>query len=274
MDVRRADLHMHTCFSDGVLSPSELVRTARRHGIHGLAVTDHDSVAGVPEAVVAGKKYGVEIITGVELSVSVAGCEVHLLGYLFDPDYKPFEERLKEVRADRADRAVKMISRFQDLGIEIELPVAAADKGTVSVGRPHLAAALMKGGYVESYKDAFARYLKDGGPAHVAKAPFPAEEALSLIHAAGGIGVLAHPASWVSDDTVLALVRAGLDGIEIVHPSHPVGLVRHYQAIARQHFLIETGGSDFHGSRPDEEKNLGRFSISYSQFNRIRGAVV
>lgn len=270
MDLRRADLHTHSSCSDGLLSPAELVAKARKHGILALALTDHDTVDGVAEAMEAGKRWGVEVLSGVELSVTVGETEVHLLGYAFDLENEGLRRHLDAFREARAERAAGMVARLNELGIPLDLAVVHEKAAGGTLGRPHVALALVEGGHVETYQEAFDRYLRDGAPASVAKPLFPAEEALAMLHAAGGIGVLAHPGHWTSDRVVMSLVRAGMDGIEVVHPAHDAMLGRYYRQLARDFGLIETGGSDYHGVRPGDEENLGRYSIPYPQVERVR----
>ena len=273
MDVRRADLHTHTTCSDGLLSPTDLVRKARRHGVHALAVTDHDCVTGYDEAVAAGARYGVEVIPGVELSVTVGGEEVHLLGYLFDPRHPGLRAHFERYEKVRHERARQIVARLHGAGVPLPFARVLEAAGGGVLGRPHIAAALVEAGYAASAADAFTDYLRDGAVAHVEKPQFPAEEALALLHEAGGIGVLAHPGHWTRIEAFEALVPAGLDGIETIHPSHNTALTQYYREVAQAHGLVETGGSDYHGFRPTDEQNLGRCSIPYPQLERIRKRV-
>lgn len=270
MDLRRADLHTHTFHSDGRLSPTELVRSARERGLQGLAITDHDTVDGVAEGMAAGRRWGVEVVSGVELSVTVGETEVHLLGYFFDLEHEALRRHLDAFREARLERARQMVEKLQALGLPLtfEAVLAQADGG--AVGRPHVALALVAAGLVETYQDAFELYLRDHAPAFVAKPLFPAEDALAMLHDAGGIGVLAHPGHWTSDTVLMQLIRAGMDGLEVIHPSHDFMLTRYYRSVARDFGLIETGGSDYHGVRPADDDNFGRYSIPYPQFDRLR----
>lgn len=272
MDVRRADLHTHTMCSDGKLSPSELVRKVHERGIRAMAVTDHDTIDGLPEAIETGVKLGIEVIPGVELSVTADGQEIHLLGYFFDPLNDEIVEHLQAFRRARKTRAEAIIGHLNKLGLKVCIEDVLAHARDGVVGRPHIAQALLSCGLVASYEDAFASYLKDHGPAFSPKPAFPAAEALAMLHAAGGIGVLAHPGTRTSGRMVRDLVRSGLDGIETVHPSHSFSLTRQYKDVARERGLIETGGSDYHGFRPGEDENINRYSIPYQRLDRIRAA--
>jgi predicted metal-dependent phosphoesterase TrpH len=270
MDLRRADLHTHTHCSDGRLAPAELVRSARQHGLQALAITDHDTIDGLAEGMAAGRRWGVEVVPGVELSVTVGETEVHLLGYFFDPDDARLRAHLTAFREARFDRARWMVHQLNGLGFALDLDDVLAQARGGAVGRPHVAQAMAASGYVATYQEAFDQYLRDGAPAFVSKPLFPAEEALEMLHRAGGIGVLAHPGHWTSDAVVRALVAAGLDGFEVIHPAHDLMLTRYYRQLARDHGLSETGGSDYHGVRPSDEEHFGPYSIPYPQFERLR----
>ncbi len=271
LDARRADLHTHTRCSDGHLAPDELVARARQCGLHALAVTDHDCIDGIEAAVAAGRRLGVEVVAGVELSVTVEAEEVHLLGYFFDPGHAALRRHLEAFQQARRQRAARIVEQLGALGVPVTFEAVLAQAQGRAVGRPHVAEALLQGGHVASYDEAFERYLRDDGPAFAAKPVFPARQALDLLHQAGGIGVLAHPGHWTRDATLMALLRAGLDGIETVHPAHDADLTRYYRHLARDFGLVETGGSDFHVPR-EEEETLGRYSIPYALLQRARRA--
>lgn len=270
MDFRRADLHTHTYFSDGRLSPTELVRKARQHGMHALSITDHDTISGLPEGFEAGRKYGVEMITGVELSVTVDDQEVHILGYFFDTEHTGLRQHLDVFQKQRHKRALEIVRRLNGLGIPLDFEGVLKQAQYGLIGRPHVAMAMVEDGIIPSYQDAFTTYLKDGGPAFIAKPLFPAGDALALLHDAGGIGVFAHPGHWTSERVVKKLIMLGLDGIETIHPGHDYILTRYYRQITCDHMLIETGGSDYHGLREDEDENMGRYSIPYAQLAYLR----
>lgn len=272
MDARRADLHTHTRCSDGTLTAAELVAKVAAAGISAMAVTDHDSIDALPEALAAGGELGVEVVPGVELSVTADGQEIHLLGYGFDPAHPALRAHLNRFRDGRMERGRNMVEALNRLGVPLDMDdvIALAQDG--AIGRPHVAKALAARGLVASYEDAFARYLCDEGPAFVAKPLFPAAQAIALLHAAGGIAVLAHPGTRVDGHVILQLIHAGLDGIETIHPSHSPALTRRYGDLAHQYGLIETGGSDYHGFRPEEDENFARYSIPYRRLELIRRA--
>lgn len=272
IDLRRADLHAHTHCSDGHFAPAELVARAHQSGLKALAITDHDCIDGLAEGQAAGARHGIEVVTGVELSVTVAADEVHLLGYFFDPDHVGLRAHLKAFQQQRRARAERMVERLNDQGVALSFEAVLVQAKGQALGRLHVAQALLAEGHVATVQEAFEAYIHDDGPAFVAKPLFPARQALALLHEAGGIGVLAHPGHWTPDTTVMALIRAGLDGIETIHPAHDATLTRYYRQLARDFALLETGGSDYHGPRPDEADTLGRYSIPYPWLERARRA--
>jgi 3',5'-nucleoside bisphosphate phosphatase len=269
MDFRRADLHTHTRHSDGKKSPEELVRMVREKGVTVLAVTDHDSIDAFPEASKAGKRHGVHIVPGVELSASVGRREVHLLGYFFDPENERLRRRLVLFAGERRVRVESMVKRLNDLGVELDLEAVFEEAGGGIIGRPHVASALVDRGLASSIQDAFARFLADNGPANVARPFFDAEEAIALIHEAGGVVVLAHPGNWMRRETILTLVEQGLDGIEVVHPSHDATLSTYYREFAQHIGLLPAGGSDYHGRSDHEDAALGRFTVPIGYVSRL-----
>ena len=264
VDVRRADLHTHSDHSDGHLSPTAVVARAYACGLRAVAITDHDCITGLPEGMRAGKRFGVEVLAGVELSASVGPEPIHLLGYFFDAGNRALLEHLDWFRAVRHERVRRISERLARMGVPVEL-----DMNTSRVfARPHVAKAMVRAGHVATEKEAFDRYLADGRPACVSKPPFPAAAALDLLHQAGGIGVLAHPGHFTAPETINALVRAGLDGLETVHPAHDDALTAYYRQLTRDLGLVETGGSDFH--KPAYEDSMGRVSVPYGWVRTAR----
>jgi 3',5'-nucleoside bisphosphate phosphatase len=246
----RADLHTHSVCSDGTLSPEALIALAADHGVGLLALTDHDTVDGVPEAIAAGRGRGLRVVPGVELSVAVPSGSMHLLGYFAEPAPPELMERLATLRTGRLRRAEKIVGRLADLGAPVELErVVAHARGPV--GRPHIAAELVSAGHVATHRQAFERFLGDGGPAWVPSTGLGPEEAVALVRASGGVAALAHPYSLRLDRPrldrcVARLARAGLAGIEVHRPEHDAERRREYARLARRHGLVATGGSDFH----------------------------
>lgn len=268
-----ADLHLHSTRSDGHDTPAALVRRATAQGLQAIALTDHDTVLGVADARAEAERHGVRLLTGTELSVSVDGEEVHLLAYGFDPTNAALRDHLTWFVEARAERAQQMVAQLQADGVPVtmdDVTAEAADGG--ALGRPHVAAALASVGAVDSVGDAFEQYLTPGAPGYVGKPAVPAADALDLVHDAGGVGVLAHPGHWTPTDRIHALIRAGLDGIEVVHPSHDPYLVDYYRTLADRRDLLATGGSDYHGRSGDDER-LGRVGLSQAEWERVEGAL-
>jgi len=232
-----------------------------------MAITDHDITTGIPEAISAGEQHGIEIIPGVEISSLMERSELHILGYFLDWQDHDLNERFKSLRDSRHRRNPQIVSRLQSLGIDITYDDVRALAGSDSVGRPHIARALIDKGVVTSAKEAFDRFLGDGKPAYVPRElPTPAE-AIRWIKAAGGLAVLAHP-TWVkpTEQSLTELVRQlkeeGLDGVEVYYSTHAARQTREYLSLAQQLGLLVTGGSDFHGlTKPDIEVGIGKGSL-------------
>lgn len=269
-DAPRADFHTHTTHSDGCLTPAALVEKAGRAGLQTLAITDHDTTDGLAEGLAAGRRHGVGLVPGVEVSAVVDGQEVHLLGYFFDPGHAPLQERLQALQRHRIGRVHQIVERLRVLGVPLAFEDVVEQASGQVLGRLHVAAALVKEGYVASHSEAFERYLGPGRAAFVEKAAVPGEEALDLLHEAGGVGVLAHPGHWMRGDTFQTLIRAGLDGIETVHPAHDASLARYYRQLAQAHGLLQTGGSDYHGTRPGEEARFGVYGMPHAHVEHAR----
>ncbi|MEM9151060.1 MAG: PHP domain-containing protein [Cyanobacteria bacterium P01_F01_bin.3] len=245
------ELHTHTTRSDGSLTPTELVNFAAEKGVKALAITDHDTMAAWEEATTAAIAHNIEIIPGLELSTVYNGRSMHILGFYPDPNRlkAPLQERVN----GRHRRAQKMADKLAALGFPITLPNMPE---SMAPGRPHIAAALKQAGHVNSHNEAFDRFLKDDGPAYVPYEKFTAQQGIELLLSCGAVPVWAHPYIFRGGtvETVLPeLLKAGLMGIEVYHPTHSVSQVRKLEEYCKQHNLLMTGGSDYHG--PKKEKN-------------------
>lgn len=269
-----ADLHTHTKASDGTCDPAENVRLAKEAGLTAVAITDHDTVAGVPEALEAGAEFGVEVIPGVEVSSVGRGQDIHVLGYFVPYEDAAFQERLVGLRETRHERNQLLIARLQELGIPITLEnVYRRKQGTdKNIGRPHIAEELMELGVVASINEAFEKYLGKEGAAYVNPPRITPQEAITLIKDAGGAAVLAHPGLYDADDLVQELIAFGLDGIEVNHPDNNAEQRARYTAWANEHGLVMTGGSDFHGWRGEEPFHamLGTHTAPMEAVERLR----
>lgn len=245
------DLHTHSTCSDGLLTPTALLTLAASRGLAAIALTDHDTVAGLPEALAHGTVTGVEVVTGIEISSDLDGVSLHILGYGFDHEHPGFLAFLKKQQQARRNRNQGMLERLQALGISItseELTRIAGDQ----VGRPHFARLLVRKGRAKNTQDAFARFLKRGCPAFVEHVKPQADEVISRITEAKGLAVLAHPAC--SDPglekitTLVAQLKdSGLAGLEAFYPTHSQKVCRLLQALAAKHGLLLSGGTDYHG---------------------------
>lgn len=258
---RLVDLHMHSTASDGTLAPAEVVAAAVRAGLAVIALTDHDSVAGVGEAQAAGARSGVRVVTGVELSALDGDCEVHLLGlHLVRLD--AVEQRLATFREGRRWRAEEIVRRLVALGVPVTLDAVLRHAGGGAIGRPHVARALVEGGWVADVREAFDRWLGNGRPAFVPKIRLTSADAIALVHEAGGLAILAHPGVEGTRARVERLVAHGLDGLELRHPSQTSEDEARLGAIAEQFRLVPSGGSDWHGA-PAGPRTIGCMRVPY-----------
>ncbi|MFD5270159.1 PHP domain-containing protein [Streptomyces sp. NPDC058335] len=250
----RIDLHCHSTASDGTDTPAELVRNAAAAGLDVVALTDHDSTRGYAEAIAALPR-GLTLVTGAELSCRIDGISMHMLAYLFDPDEPALLAERELVRDDRVPRARGMVARLNELGVPVTWEQVARIAGEGSVGRPHVATALVELGVVPTVSDAFTQeWLSDGGRAYVGKHETDPFEAIRLVKAAGGVTVFAHPAAskrgrTVPESAIAELAAAGLDGIEVDHMDHAADTRARLRGLAADLGLLVTGASDYHGSR-------------------------
>jgi predicted metal-dependent phosphoesterase TrpH len=241
------DLHVHTTASDGLVTPRDVVAAALDLGLRVISITDHDSVEGVDEAMEAARGTSLEVIPGVELSVrSEGGPDAHVLGYLIDRHDPALLSALRRLRAARLERARTMVAALAQAGHAVDIAGVLDQAGDGAVGRVHVARALVEAGSVDTIEEAFARFIGRDGRFYVQKALFLPREALSLIHGAGGVAVLAHP-GVSGEGPLIPLVQAGLDGVEAYHADHTASQRAHFVAVAKRFGLLVTGGSDFHG---------------------------
>ena len=257
----RADLHLHTTFSDGALSPQGLVKKAHDAGLKAIAITDHDHVGALEEAVDWGRTYGVEVISGLELSATFAEKDIHILAYFFDPTDKTLLEYLDVFRKERLRRAERIVEKLNKINIPITLNAVLEKAGEGSIGRPHIANALLDEGWTETYHEAFSKYIGTNGPAYEKKFQLSPEEAIRLVSSCGGLTFLAHPGNYTTEAELLELIKKGLDGIEVIHPSHNETRQDYYRGVVNQYFLLESGGSDYHGGKKNDDYAFGTFSV-------------
>jgi hypothetical protein len=272
----RIDLHTHSNVSDGTDPPDRLVAAAAVAGLDVVALTDHDTVDGWPAARGAGRAAGVTVVPGVEISTVLRGAGVHLLAYLLDPGYPPLAGELARIRSSRANRLSEMTRLLTEAGRPIDVAdvLAAADSAS-TLGRPHVADALVAKGYVADRTEAFNRWLAEGGPAYVPKYAPVTHDAVRIVRAAGGVAVLAHP--WgrgsrrvLDSDTIATLASDGLAGIEVDHEDHDPADRAALREIAGALGLVVTGSSDYHGTGKTEHP-LGINTTDQAEFGRLLG---
>jgi len=266
--IGRFDLHLHSAASDGQFTPSELVTMALERHLLAIAITDHDTTAGIDEALDAARGTELEVIPGVEISCDVPRQELHVLGYYIDHHDSALEEKLRTFRQARLQRAKEMLAKLAAIGFPLEWEVVAELAGGDSVGRPHIAQAMAKMGYVASTDEAFDLYIGRNGPAYVERYKLSPLEAVSLIKEAQGLPVLAHPLEVMQ--FVPSLVEGGLVGLEVYYDGYSPEDIQKLANLARKYDLIPTGGSDFHGSDVLDTVEMGGIEVPMESLKRLR----
>lgn len=265
------DLHTHTSYSDGLLSPSELVQEAVKAKIECLAITDHDTLSGCKKALETVKKnlLPISIVSGVELSVDSGDCELHLLGLFIDNENEQLNECLSNLQKKRKERVYKILDALKRLNLPIEIfdVECQTDKKIESLGRPHIAAALVNKGYFFTQQEVFDKVLYFGGPAYVHNERIGLQKAIGLIHDAGGLAIIAHPYKIKNQKVLNEAVKIGVDGLEVYYPYHTPEMIKNYLDFAYEYKLKISGGSDFHGSIGKYPKCLGRYLLSSQLLN-------
>jgi 3',5'-nucleoside bisphosphate phosphatase len=270
----KADLHIHTKCSDGLFTPEEIVEKALHSGLKAISITDHDSVLGIDKAKPLALEKGVELIPGVEMSSTYKGYDIHVLGYFFNYQHSELKIYLDHCRLLRTERAERMVNKLAKMGVKIGIEQIITKAQNGSVGRPHIAAVLQDVGYVKSFSEAFSKYLGAHSPAYVKSIETHPGEVIRLINEASGLSFLAHPAQNVPDETLKQLITFGLDGIEIVHPSHDNYKQNYYREIANEYFLLFSGGSDYHGMKDRDEDTFGKVTIPYQWVTKMKCRLV
>ncbi len=258
--MKRIDLHIHSRASDGHLSPTAVVDAAVAGRLDVIALTDHDTVAGVAEAREAARERPIQLIPGIEVSTRHGDAEIHVLGYFVDPGSDAMVRHSEAARERRLDRARRMVAKLQEQGVRLDFDDVLREAGAevAAIGRPHIARALFAGGHTRYYAEAFDRYLSDEGSAFV-RTEFPAvREAIETIHEAGGVAVWAHPPVLLFDAEIRTFADWGLDGVECYRPATPPAESQLFEAAARAMGLLRSGGSDWHGPHRSQ---LGQFAV-------------
>ncbi|HSA55940.1 MAG TPA: PHP domain-containing protein [Gemmatimonadaceae bacterium] len=272
---RYADLQLHSKASDGSDPPAEVVRRAARLGFAAIALTDHDTMAGIPEAAAQAEALGVELVPACELStLDASERQIDILAYGVSPQDVDFRTLLAQVRGGRLGRAFAMVQRLNELGHRVSWERVQELAGSENVGRPHVARAMVEAGVVPNVKSAFTNdFIADGGRCYVQRVKISPGEAIQRIHEAGGVAVAAHPGrTRLSDDEVAALVETGLDGLEVFYPRHRRTQVARFEALAERHGLLVTGGSDDHGDI-NEGRLMGTIRLAWHFVERLKAAI-
>jgi 3',5'-nucleoside bisphosphate phosphatase len=260
------DLHAHSTASDGSRLPADVVREAKKAGLAAIALTDHDTIDGIAEAVSTGREIGVRVVPGVELSAVEGDVETHILG-LHLSDTREMESRLVALREMRRSRAERIVKRLNELGVRIEFASVLEQSAGGAIGRPHVARAMIAEGWAVDFRDAFERYLGNGKPAYVGKERLAIVDAIGLIHRAGGLAILAHPAHGATRDRIAMFAQHGMDGVEVRHPSHSAEDIARIMALVEHFSLVPSGGSDWHGAT-DGPRTLGTMRVPAEWLSR------
>jgi predicted metal-dependent phosphoesterase TrpH len=263
------DLHLHSTASDGRYTPSQLVQLALQKELRAIALTDHDTTDGIDEALGAAQQTGLMVIPGVEISTNVSGdLELHILGYHIDHRHAPLQKRLQELRESRLVRAREILRLLAKAGLPLSWEQVLAVAGHGSIGRPHIAQAMVEAQYVNSVENAFRLYLGRGGPAYVERYKLAPEDAIALVRQARGVPVLAHPSQVT--EYIPSLVRVGLAGLEVYYNGYEDAEKQSLAKLASKNGLIATGGSDFHGPGITSAAELGQVDVPWSAVERLQ----
>lgn len=279
--MKTIDLHTHSTCSDGTYTPEELVKYGKEKGLSAIALTDHDTFDGVEEAKAAGKKYGIEVIGGIEFSTNYEETEIHMVGLFLDKNCSMIEKRLEEIRQNRIERNIQMVEKLNDLGVNItyEQVKEVANGGIVT--RAHIANVLVKNGCCQSNNECFDRYIGKNKPAYVKRQVLNYDETISLIAASGGISIMAHPllyklSSARLEKVVSDMAAKGLRGIEVYYSTHSPSDTKYIKTLALKNRLLFSGGSDFHGkNKPklDLGTGYGELAVPYEILDKMKGAL-
>ena len=267
--LSQADLHVHSTASDGKLTPAEVVTLAVSRGLRLLALTDHDTTHGYAEAGAQARHANIRVIAGVEINTDSSLGEAHLLGYFSDPEQPTLQAVLSKIRTERLNRAEKMVTKLNELGVPITLGQVLAQASHRGLGRPHIARALVAGGWVASVPMAFELYLGSGKSAYVPRYAFSPAEAIRLIRSAGGVASLAHPVRSGSEKHLPRLVDVGVNAVEAYYYDHTPDDVARLRKLAGHYGLLCTGGSDFHGVHADSRRGLGSVWVPEEDGERL-----
>lgn len=266
----KADLHIHTTASDGRMSPEAVLRNAKETGVDTIAITDHDTIRGYQKAKPLAVDYGIDLISGIEISSDFNGRECHLLAYFFDADDPEIKKMVARQYNSRLKRAKWIINELSKEGLDVDIGEVKAEANGSHLGRPHIAAVLVDKGYVSSFKSAFIRYLSDEALGQIYNEYYTHKEVIDTVKGAGGAVVIAHPGRLYSNEELELLSDAGVDGIEFMHPSHNYETQQRIADFADEHKLLKTGGSDFHGADGGNLRYFGVITLNTKFVERMR----
>ncbi|MCX6165662.1 MAG: PHP domain-containing protein [Ignavibacteriae bacterium] len=259
----KADLHIHSNFSDGKYSPLEILQKAKEAGFSAISITDHDNINAIDIAKKSSEEFGIEVIPGIEFSTDFQGREVHILAYFIDYNDSSLIDFVEGIRNSRIERLRQMIRRLSQLNCIINAEKFIGKySSNITLGRPHLALEMVNIKFVRNYVDAFVKFIGDGKPAYVKKPNPDIKKVLNLISDLGGLSFLAHPGKYFKNTQLQEIIDAGVDGIEMIHPSHTYTDMHFFEQIAAQNFLLVSGGSDFHGIVKADYDNFGNFYVT------------
>lgn len=270
---RFVDLHLHTNHSDGSDTPRRVVERAAELNIAAMAITDHDTVSGVPEAAEAAVEFGIRFLPGVEISSTFKNREVHILGLGVDISCATLTGALDTQMQGRNTRAEIIVARLNELDVSVHLKKVLARTGDGVIGRMHIAKEIVEVGAAKSVQDAFRLYIKSGRPAYVPKDVLAVDKAIEIIHAARGLAIIAHPGLGGSRERLEALLEHPFDGLEVIHSRHTAAMAERFQSIARERGLLFSGGSDCHGTVKGEKPLMGTVRVPYEIFDRLEQAL-
>ncbi len=265
------DLHVHTNYSDGLDSPTKVVQNAVERNLNGIAITDHDTIDGISEAIIESNKHNnFEVIPGIELGCIYKDEEVHILGLYIDYKNNEIIEQTRLLKEGREKRGIEMVRNINNLGMELTIEDVKEFAKEDFIGRPHIGRALVKKGYVSNLQEAFNRYLARGKPGYAERYTLPIEDAIMLIERLGGISSLAHPGLLKNTTIIDYCISRGIDGIECTHSKHDKNQTKSFKKIARKNKLLITGGSDCHGEYTQGELLLGKYSVGEKEMDKIK----
>jgi len=269
--MKYADLHVHTHYSDSTFSPEEVLSAAEKMALSAIAICDHDTTDGVEPCIKIGDTKGIEIISGIELTVEKPDAEIHILGFLIDWKLEWLQKKLKSIQEGRVDRIHKMLEKLGANGIKIDAAEVFGIAGKGSVGRLHLARAILKSGAAKNFREIFEKYLGFGRSCYVPNIKFEPKEAIEMVIEAGGVPVIAHPGIMQKDEYIKELAGYGLKGIEVYHTDHSNSTIRHYEEMAKSLGLLMTGGSDCHGAGKGKVL-IGTVRVPYEIVEKLKEA--